>query len=409
MNRLARFVRQMLTIARRDFVATVVTPTFLFFLLSPVIMLSFGLVGGMGASGVGAASAAKQRTVVLAAGADAAALKRADQRLRPLFGGDSRPATLIVEPPAGDPAAQARAAFGAQDYDAAAVLYGPLAHPTILYGGQGFGDARYLAGLAEATARDRASGIAEPLSQPVLTPFARATASAGGHSQAAFFAVFGVFFLSLLLSGQAVGTMAEERNNKVIEILAAAIPLEAVFLGKLVGMFGSALLFLAFWGVALSQLGQLLPSGVAGALGEIGPAIGLATFVPLFCSYFAMAYMLLGAVFLGVGAQATTPRELQMLSLPITITQVGMFALASAAAGKPGSGLARFAEIFPLSSPFAMAGHAATSPALWPHLLALAWQALWVLIAVTLGAMAFRRGVMKSAGVRPSRRRKREL
>ena len=47
----------------------------------------------------------------------------------------------------------------------------------------------------------------------------------------------------------------------------------------------------------------------------------------------------LGAVFLGVGAQAATVREIQMLSLPITIFQVGMFSLSTAAASAPGSSL----------------------------------------------------------------------
>ena len=46
--------------------------------------------------------------------------------------------------------------------------------------------------------------------------------------------------------------------------------------------------------------------------------------------------------------------------------------LASAAASNPGSTLALVAEIFPLSSPFAMAGRAANSSVLWPHLAALA-------------------------------------
>jgi ABC-2 type transport system permease protein len=243
------------------------------------------------------------------------------------------------------------------------------------------------------------------LSQPTKSPLVRTTASKSGHNQAAFFAVFGIFFLTLFLSGQAVGTMAEERSNKVIEILAAAVPLESVFLGKLLGMFGVAVLFVTFWGTLVSQLPALLPSGGARAFAEIGPAIGLPIFALLFCGYFTMAYMLLGAVFLGVGAQASTMREIQMLSLPITIVQMAMFGLASAAASRPGTTIALVAEIFPLSSPFAMAGRAANSPELWPHFLALAWQALWVAITIAIGARAFRRGVLKS-GSGPRRVRK---
>jgi ABC-2 type transport system permease protein len=87
-----------------------------------------------------------------------------------------------------------------------------------------------------------------------------------------------------------------------------------------------------------------------------------------------------------------------MLSLPITIFQVAMFALSAAAAGHPGSTTALAAEIFPFSSPFAMAARAATDAALWPHLAALAWQLLWVGLTVAISARLFRAGVLKSGG-----------
>ena len=116
----------------------------------------------------------------------------------------------------------------------------------------------------------------------------------------------------------------------------------------------------------------------------------------LFFAYFVMAYMLLGAVFLGLGAQASTQRELQMLSLPITIFQVAMFGFAVAAAADPTSWTATAAAAFPFSSPFAMVARAANSPELLPHLLALAWQALWVALTITVAARLFRRGVLQS-------------
>ena len=82
--------------------------------------------------------------------------------------------------------------------------------------------------------------------------------------------------------------------------------------------------------------------------------------------------------------------------------------LSSAAAGAPDSSLARFAEIFPFSSPFAMAARAANAPELWPHLVALGWQGLWVAITIWITAGLFRRGVLKSGpGLLSFLRRKR--
>lgn len=395
MSKFRRAARQTLTIARRDFTATVFTPTFLLFLLAPLIMLSFGLIGGLGANSVSSSGEAKQRMVVIAPAGQVAALTEIDKQMRLLFPATARP-QLRVEMPQGDAARQARAMFDRKDFEAAAVMFGPLEKPRILRGANSWREAAYLGQLAEQTLRAEKAGGTARLSTPDIEVVTRGEASSSGKGQAAYFAVFGIFFLTLLLAGQAVGTMAEERSNKVIEVLAAAIPLESVFLGKLIGMFGVAVLFLAFWGTLIGNGAKLMPIEVLRGFADIGPAVGGPMFILLFVGYFTMSYMLLGAVFLSVGALASTQREIQMLSLPITILQVGMFAFASFGAASPDSFWALASEIFPFSSPMAMAGRAANSPELWPHALALGWQALWVGITVTIGARVFRRGVLKS-------------
>ena len=407
MTRLRRQLRQTLTIARRDFIATVFTPIFLLFLFAPVIMGAFGAIGGMGAASASRGGAEKARVVAFLPLAEARALALADRAMRPLLLEVASPPEIVAAAPAPTPAdiaAQARSAFARTDVEVVATLAGPLDRPTITYRPGGRGTADYLAAAAEQALRIAHTGAA-PLSRPVLRQTARdAAPSAGGRRASAFFAVFGIFFLTLFLSGQVAGSMAEERNNKVIEVLAAAVPLESVFLGKLLGMFGVAVLFVGFWGTVVGQVGMLLPGDMGEEFRHLSPAVGAGWFAVLFAAYFTMAYLLLGTVFLGVGAQAATMREVQMLSLPITVVQVGMFGLASAAAARPGTWIATVAEVFPLSSPFAMAGRAANAPELWPHTLALAWQVVWVGVFITVGARLFRRGVLQSGGARPARR-----
>jgi ABC-2 type transport system permease protein len=171
------------------------------------------------------------------------------------------------------------------------------------------------------------------------------------------------------------------------------------------------MLFIAFWvamavggGVIaglLADPGTLAAAGgaskAASALGSM-PATGWPFFLGIGFVYFILSFLLLGAVFLGVGAQAATVREIQMLSLPITIFQVGMFSLSTAAASAPGTSLARFAEIFPFSSPLAMAARAASDDNKAVHLLALGWQAIWVALVIFLSVRLFRAGVLNSGG-----------
>jgi ABC-2 type transport system permease protein len=401
---LRRSIRQAMTVARRDFIATVFTPTFLIFLLSPLLTIAFGAAGGVGASKMTQSVIDRSKLVVLIAPERNAAIREADTQLRRVFDRDDVPPPLEFRAPDGDPERQAHSLIGSTEGDVDAVLYGALAAPHILYGNGASSEANYLGALADQVLRSDRIGSSVSLSTPIKTQIAQTQVTVGGHSTAAFFAVMAIFMLTLFLAGLTIGTMAEERNNKVIEVLAAAVPLESVFVGKLVGMFGVALLFVGFWGTVVSQITSLLPAGLATALTQVAPAVGKPMFALLFLIYFVMSYLLIGAAYLILGAQASTQRELQMMSLPMTFVQMGMVALAGTAAANPGSTVALIAQVFPFSSPMAMAAAAANSSALWPHVAAIAWQFLWVSVVITLGARWFRRGVLKSGGG-PKRRK----
>ena len=106
--------------------------------------------------------------------------------------------------------------------------------------------------------------------------------------------------------------------------------------------------------------------------------------------------MLLGALFLGIGGQASNIREIQTLSMPITLLQLMVLLLAMNAVGNEGA-MVWTAYLVPFSSPMAMIAYGAQHEALWPHLLALVWQALWIVIIIRLSARMFRRTVLKSA------------
>ena len=51
----------------------------------------------------------------------------------------------------------------------------------------------------------------------------------------------------VMLAGMVLSNLVEEKANKIIEILAAAIPMEALFLGKLFAMLGVSLVGIATW------------------------------------------------------------------------------------------------------------------------------------------------------------------
>jgi ABC-2 type transport system permease protein len=82
--------------------------------------------------------------------------------------------------------------------------------------------------------------------------------------------------------------------------------------------------------------------------------------------------------------------------MPVTMLQVAVFLVAVTVVGSEGGALTWFAYLFPFSSPLAMVAFASTSSSLWPHLLALLWQALWVVVIIRVSSRLFRRTVLKS-------------
>jgi ABC-2 type transport system permease protein len=209
-----------------------------------------------------------------------------------------------------------------------------------------------------------------------------------------------LLLLTMLLAGMVMSNLVEEKANKVIEILAAAIPMDAVFYGKLFAMLGVSFVGICVWGSAGGAIalwsGQELPAYAA-------PAVGWPLFLALGLAYFTMAYLLIGSVFLAIGAMAATVRDVQTLSLPATLLQLIVFFIASYAISKPGGAIELAISVFPLSSPYAMLARAAQDERVWIHGAALAWQALCVVLFVRAGAGLFRSRVMKSGPARGSR------
>ena len=391
-----RMFRSAMVIARRDYVATVWSRSFLLFLLGPLIVAVFG--GGLGFVGSRADESALRPVVAVVASADAAKpLLTAYARLEERVSGLPELKRVDATGPA---EAQARVLLAAKERSPSAVLVGWPDTPRLIGPQRGLervaSDVELIAGevaVADTLARARLTRPQVTVAQTALDP------AGGSTSSARHFLARGaqtvLFMLTLLLAGMLLSNLVEEKSNKVIEVLAAAVPVDAIFLGKLIAMLGVSLTFIAIWGsIVTVALLAALPAGVPIPI----PAVGWPVFVVLGIAYYITNYMILGGLFLGIGAQAASVREVQTLSMPVTMSQLAIFGLGSAVVADLGSRLGLFAAVFPLSSPIVMIARAAQDETLWPHLAALAWQTLWVALIIRFAAKRFRSGVLKSGG-----------
>jgi len=385
-----------LVVARRDFAAVLLSRAFVFFLLGPLFMLGVTIM----ATGVGQSVERSVSRPVLGVAlprADTAALEEAQRRLDPQIG-DTLPALITVDRrPGTDPEHLLRANAGR----ASAVLTGSLARPVLTGPAELIADWR---GPVAVLAAEAQSAAPRAYPEVGLSPTAVAADPVDrvGRMRTAQSGQTLLFLLTMLLAGMVLSNLVEEKANKIIEVLAAAIPMDALFLGKLFAMLAVSFVGIAVWG----GVGGAIMLAGGRSLAELTvPAVGWPLFIGLGVIYFAMAYLLLGSVFLTIGSMASTVREVQTLSMPVTMLQLLVFFFASFAMSNPGSPLERAATLVPFSSPYAMLARAAEEPDLGQHLLAIGWQVLWVALFIRFGARLFRTRVMKSgpAGARRKR------
>ena len=376
-------------IARRDFTAILFSRAFIFFLLGPLFpVIVMAMAGGVGAQMQSEVAAAANIGVAME-GEEADALLAAREELNQRAG--SMPPMIVLERLAPGQSFDARAALGESGNGLAGVVTGTLANPE-LTATQGRLD-RWQGTIALIAAY---GADADKLTYPYVQTSPVATSGATQNSGRLRTAQGGqllLFLLIMLLASMVLSNLVEEKGNKIIEVLAAAIPMDAVFLGKLFAMLGISIVGIAVWG---GTAGAVLWAGGMSLSDYANPGVGWPLFCLLFAVYFGMGYLLLGAIFLAVGSLAATVREVQTLSMPVTMLQILIFFLASLAVTQRGTAIEYFAIAFPLSSPFTMVARAATDEAVWPHMLAIGWQVICVAIFIKLGAGLFRRRVMQS-------------
>ena len=391
---MTRLIRSAFVVARRDFSATVLSKTFIFFLIGPLFpLLLGGIFGGIGAR---VASQTEQPVVAwISSDAEFASVSSARDRLAGAVG-DATVVRLIHATPARDIAAQRHRLLRQVRPPVRAVVSGGLDSPAVT-GALKPGDplSRQLALIL-----DDARSSAERRPEIAVAPAEGATGTlSNARSLTAQIGQMLLFFLTILLSGMVLSQLIEEKSNKIIEVIAAAVPIDALFIGKLFAMLAASVIGIIVWVSAGAVLIQWVKHGGIATLPP--PALGWPAFLILGVVYFAINYLLLGAVFLMIGAQASTAREVQTLSMPVTFAQVLIFGFAATAIGSPDSAAAMAAAVFPLSSPMVMLARAAERPELWPHLVAILWQLVWVALILRLGARLFRRTVLKSGPATP--------
>ena len=165
---------------------------------------------------------------------------------------------------------------------------------------------------------------------------------------ARFFGPFSMFLLLTMSiffsSGYLLQGIAEEKQNRVIEVIWASVDPVELLTGKIIGLGAAGLLQVALYAAML-----LFPAVTVFAFFQVST-----TALVLSLVYFVLGYLLFAGLMAGTGILGNSPQESGQLSAFWTLlSMIPMFLLAPITEA-PNSWLARGLSWFPLTAPVTM-------------------------------------------------------
>ncbi|MCK6211821.1 ABC transporter permease [Georgenia sp. EYE_87] len=253
-------------------------------------------------------------------------------------------------------------------------------------------------GLARVLTEAVAAAVLETNAQAAGTTTAELTAGStvttelleGDAEQAEMQRVVGfvfafLFYMAAIVFGMAIATsVLEEKQNRVVEILATAIPIRQLLYGKVVGNSALALAQVALYAVV-----GLIGLNLTGTAGEIGWILSASGW---FIVFFIVGFTALASVFAVLGSLASRSEDLQSNTGPVLgVIMVAVFA-GIFAKGTPLAVASYIPVVSSVAMPVRMLSH---DLPVWEPVLSLAITAVAAYLLVRLGERVYQRAVLQ--------------
>lgn len=217
-------------------------------------------------------------------------------------------------------------------------------------------------------------------------------AQEGTDAMAIFFATFAfsiLFMMAALTYGMQIAqSVVTEKESRIVEILAAAVPIRSLLIGKVVG---NTLM-------ALAQVVLIVCTALIGlSLSPYAPLIALVAPVSgWFIAFFLVGFAALACLWAAAGAMATRVQDLSQTTTPLTMIIMAVYMVGIFASGT----LAAVLSFVPIASSVVMPGRLLSGEASWVEaLLSLLASLAFMALAIWVGVRIYRRGLLQTNSV----------
>ncbi|WP_151775736.1 ABC transporter permease [Streptomyces abyssomicinicus] len=195
-----------------------------------------------------------------------------------------------------------------------------------------------------------------------------------------------LFYLAAVLLGAALATsVVEEKQNRIVELIASSVSLRSLLVGKITG---STLL-------ALAQMTLFSLVGVAGLLiaGEEETLADISSGLGWFLLFYVVGIAVLACLFAAAGALATRSEDIQSTTTPVNAITALVFIVGIAVSGETREIL----SFVPLTSTVTMPARVlAGEAAWWEPVLALGISLAAAAAIVAVSARVYRRALLQT-------------
>lgn len=240
---------------------------------------------------------------------------------------------------------------------------------------------------------DNAAGTGVTLDQleagsTVSTDFVRGDAEKAAVAEVVGFVfVFLFYFAALVFGMQLANSVIEEKQSRIVEIIAAAIPLRQLLAGKVLGNTALALIQVLVYAV-VGLIGMSFTSYKSFVPDLSGPAAW-------FIAFFLAGFVALACLWAVAGSLASRTEDLQATSTPLTMLMLVMFFGGLSLEGRA-QVIASYVP--PVSAVVMPKRILAGGVEWWEPLLALGLLAAFAAVTVWAGERLYRRALLQTGG-----------
>ncbi len=228
-----------------------------------------------------------------------------------------------------------------------------------------------------------------------------------------------MFFVILLFGTQVMRNVAEEKINRIVEVIISSVKPFELMLAKILGTSAVSLTQLLIWMIFIPIFGyftqMFMPDPSAEMTGlameaakdtrEIMPKINMIfselsvvnwwLIIPLFLFYFITGFLLYSSIFAAIGAAlGDDVNDAQVLTLPVVMPIMFAVYILMQVIREPNSSMAVWSSIIPFFSPIIMPARLPYNPDWWQIGLSMFLALASALVMIWIAGRIYRVGIL---------------